>query len=222
MLIIVPDILDAERLAAAQSVLKQGNFIDGKLSAGSQASRAKHNEELSNDENVLEALNNVVMTGLVQHPVYLNAALPLKIAQPIYARYSQGMSYGYHVDDPLMGAIPRYRSDLSISVFLSDPEDYDGGELCIDTNFGHEQIKLPAGHAVIYPSSSRHSVNEVTSGERYVAITWLQSMIRNPEQRQLLFQMYQARELLKDSAEQDAYEKLNDSYANLVRMWAEL
>jgi PKHD-type hydroxylase len=222
MLVIVPDILDSERLAAVQSVLKQGNFVDGKLSAGSQASLVKKNEELSNDEDLLNSLNNVVMTQLVQHPVYLNATLPLKIAQPIYARYSQGMSYGYHVDDPLMGTMPRYRSDLSISVFLSNPEEYDGGELCIDTNFGQEQIKLPAGHAVIYPSSSRHSVKQVTSGERYVAITWLQSMIRNPEQRQILFQMYQAREQLKDSKNEDTYQKINDSYVNLIRMWAEL
>ncbi len=182
----------------------------------------KSNEEAAASNDQFEALNSVVMSRLVQHPVYLNAILPVKISMPIYARYTSGMSYGYHVDDPVMGATARYRSDVSITVFLSDPDDYDGGELSIETSYGHQQIKLPAGHAILYPSSSRHAVEPVTRGERLVAIAWVQSMVRSPEQRQILFQLYQARDQLSNASTGKAFQHLDDSYTNLVRMWAEI
>ena len=223
MLIKIPGILDSTQLSAVRSVLQQCNFTDGKFSAGSNAQKHKTNQELAASEDQLDALNSVVMTQLVRHPTYLNAALPAKISLPIYARYLTGMSYGYHIDDPIMGGpTARYRSDISISVFLNDPDDYEGGELCIETEFGTEQIKLPAGHAVLYPSSSRHAVNPVTAGERLVAIAWLQSMVRDPQQRQILFQLHQAREQLGSLSTDDARQNIEDSYTNLVRMWAEV
>ncbi len=223
MLIEIPGILDTSQLAAVQSVLDQCQFTDGKLSAGVNALKKKDNEEIDANEDRLDALNSVVMTQLVQHPVYLNSALPAKISLPIYARYTRGMSYGRHIDDPVMGgASSRYRSDISITIFLNNPGDYDGGELCIETPFGDNQIKLPAGHAVLYPSSSRHEIKPVTRGERLVAIAWVQSMVRSAEQRQILFQLSQAREQLKSQSESSAYLQIDDSYTNLVRMWAEV
>ena len=222
MLIKIPDILDSTQLAAVRSVLHQSKFIDGKLSAGDNARIQKTNEELAATEDQLDALNSVVMTRLVQQPIYLNSALPAKISLPIYARYTSGMSYGPHIDDPVMGGTSRYRSDISITIFLSNPEDYDGGELCIETDFGNSEIKLPAGHAVLYPSSSRHAVNPVTRGERLVAIAWVQSMVRNAEQRRILFQLSQAREQLKSQSQRAIYQQIDDSYVNLVRMWAEV
>ena len=222
MLIKIPDILDSTQIAAVQSVLHQCKFIDGKLSAGDNARIHKANEELAASEDQLDALNSVVMTQLVRQPIYLNSTLPAKISLPIYARYTSGMSYGRHIDDPVMGGTSRYRSDVSITIFLSNPDDYDGGELCIETTFGNTEIKLPAGHAVLYPSSSRHAVNPVTRGERLVAIAWVQSMVRSPEQRQILFQLSQARDQLKSQSESGAYQQIDDSYVNLVRMWAEV
>ena len=203
-------------------MLHQSNFIDGKLSAGDNARIEKNNEELAATTDQLDALNSVVMTQLVQQPIYLNSALPAKISLPIYARYTSGMSYGRHIDDPVMGGTSRYRSDISITIFLSNPEDYDGGELCIETDFGNSDIKLPAGHTVLYPSSSRHAVNPVTRGERLVAIAWVQSMVRNAEQRRILFQLSQAREQLKSQSQSGIYQQIDDSYVNLVRMWAEV
>jgi len=223
MLIKIPDILDSTQITAIQSVLHQCTYIDGKLSAGDNARIHKANEELTASEDQLDALNSVVMTRLVQHPVYLNAALPAKISLPIYARYTSGMSYGPHIDDPVMGSpSQRYRSDISITVFLSSPDEYDGGELCIETSFGNSEIKLPAGHAVLYPSSSRHAVKPVTRGERLVAIAWVQSMVRSAEQRQILFQLSQARDQLKSQSQSSIYQHIDDSYVNLVRMWAEV
>ena len=223
MLIEIPDILNTSQLAAVQSVLHQCKFTDGKLSAGDNARQHKDNEELVANEDQFNALNDVVMTQLVQHPTYLNSALPIKISLPIYARYTSGMSYGRHIDDPVMGGTTsRYRPDISITIFLNNPDDYEGGELCIDTAFGSSEIKLPAGHAVLYPSSSRHAIKPLTRGERLVAVAWVQSMVRNAEQRQILYQLSQARDQLKSQSDSSAYQQIDDSYTNLVRMWAEV
>ena len=222
MLIKLPAVLSQTPIAAVQYVLHQGKYVDGKLSAGANAQKNKANPELAASDDQFEALNNVVMSEFVKHPLYLNSTLPVKISLPIYARYTRGMSYGYHIDDPVMGGTARYRSDVSITIFLNDPDDYDGGELCIDSNYGSNEFKLPAGHALLYPSSSRHAVKTVTRGERLVAVAWVQSMIRNPDQRQILFQLYQAREALRSQSTGEAYRHIDDSYTNLVRLWAEV
>jgi PKHD-type hydroxylase len=224
MLTTIPAVLNAEELSVVSDLIAKARFVDGKLSAGQEATRVKHNEELSAQDSLITPLNNLVMGKLVQHPIYLAAALPQKIAAPYYARYTKGMQYGNHVDDPVMGPPGhRYRSDCSITVFLNQPEDYDGGELVIQTSFGEQKVKLNAGDAVLYPSSSTHRVAEVTKGERIVAVTWLQSMVRAPEQRELLYKLHQARELLLNNAKDtEEAELVSNAYVNLVRMWSDV
>jgi PKHD-type hydroxylase len=197
--------------------------VDGKLSAGMAAQRVKNNTEMAADESRLEGLNALVMGALVRHPLYQHAALPHRVATPFYARYAPGRSYGDHVDDPVMGSEHRYRSDVSITIFLSAPEDYAGGELIIETSFGNQKVKSPAGDAVLYPSSSRHRVAEVTGGERLVAVTWAQSLVRDAARRELLFELGQARDrLLARSPDAAETRQVDKSYVNLLRMWAEL
>jgi len=206
-----------------RDILINAPFVDGKLSAGQVAQQVKQNEEVSLQAKELQALNNIVMGKLVEHPVYKAAALPMKVAAPFYARYTKGMSYGDHVDDPIMQAERPYRSDISITVFLNDPADYEGGELAIRTSFGETKVKLAAGDAVMYPSSSVHHVNEVTDGIRVVAVTWLQSLVRDPAQREILYDLYQLREkMLSSDSESDDTKRLDRSYVNLVRMWGDV
>ena len=217
------NVLDPDRLGDARKLVTGGRFVNGALSAGMAAQRVKNNQELAVDERSMRQLNNLVMGSLVKHPVYRSAALPLKVATPYYARYSAGMSYGNHVDDPIMGQGDLYRSDISVTIFLSGPEDYDGGELVIQTPFGEQFVKLPAGDAVIYPSSSVHRVAEVTRGERLVAVSWIQSMVRDPDKRSLLHELNQAREkLLHDNPQAVETSRVNHTYINLVRMWSEI
>jgi len=223
MLLQIPKVLSKDKLTVIQAILAKSQFIDGKLSAGMAAERVKNNEEIAGDAREIQQLNNLVMGSLVQHPVYQSATLPIKIASPFYARYRPGMTYGDHVDDPVMGPPQgRYRSDVSTTVFLNEPDSYEGGELVIRTSFGDQQIKLPAGYAVVYPSSSLHHVAEVTQGERLVAVTWAQSMVRDAAKRELLYELNQAREnLLKQRPEEDATKRVDVAYVNLIRMWAE-
>lgn len=224
MLITIPKILDTQRLDFIRQVLDKATFIDGTLSAGMAAKRVKHNEELSADDAQMQQLNNLVMGSLIQHEEFKAAAIPFRVAVPYYARYSKGMTYGDHVDDPIMGSAgQQYRSDVSTTVFLNEPSEYEGGELVITTSFGEQKIKLAAGSAVVYPSSSLHHVAEVTKGTRLVAVTWSQSMIRDPAKRELLYQLNQAREsLLKQRPDDQETKQVDVSYVNLFRMWSEL
>lgn len=227
MLIHLKHVLGAKELAQIQTILANVKYIDGKSSAGSVAAKVKNNQEVSSDEAALNDLNNLVMGNLVRNKHYQRAALPVKIASPFYSRYQQGMKYGDHIDDPVMGnsfdSHQRYRSDLAITVFLNDPEQYEGGELCIQTGFGQQIIKYPAGDAVMYPATTRHCVNEVTSGERLVAVTWVQSMIKDNEKRALLYQLGTAREkLLRKQPTEDYSKQVDLVYVNLVRKWSEV
>lgn len=224
MLLEIPEVLDDGQLAEVQALLQRAAFVDGRLSAGKVAKAVKRNEEAQPDQRSLERLNAIVMGALVNHPEYQQGALPHRVAAPYYARYQGGMAYGEHVDDPIMGQPGAlYRSDVSITVFLNDPADYAGGELVIETSFGAQPVKLAAGAAILYPSSSLHQVNDVSDGERLVAVTWVQSMVRDAEQRRLLYELNQAREhLLATEPEAEHARQVNVSYANLFRMWAEV
>ncbi|MFV2061728.1 MAG: Fe2+-dependent dioxygenase [Gammaproteobacteria bacterium] len=224
MLIQIPKLLSQQQLTAIQNTLSNAEFIDGKLSAGKMAKTVKQNEEIASSNPLLTQLNNIVMNTLVKHTLYIAAALPKNIATPFYAKYTKGMAYGDHIDDPIMGSQPHaYRSDVSITIFLNSPDDYTGGELVINNEFGQQKVKLSAGDAVMYPSSSIHHVNEVTEGERLVAVTWVQSMVRSAEQRALLFELGQSRDqLLAENQKSDITTRINNSYANLLRMWADL
>lgn len=224
MLLTISGVIPPAQLERIRQLLERGEFRDGKLSAGREAQRVKSNQELIQEPDLFAALNNLLMGCLVQHPIYQQAVLPRRIAAPYYARYTTGMQYGDHIDDPIMGSgTDQYRSDVSISVFLNDPADYVGGELVIRGNQGEQGLKLKAGDAVLYPSSFLHHVNEVTDGERLVAVTWAQSLVRDAGQRELLYQLCQAREKLlqvRPEAEETAW--ISNCYANLVRMWSDL
>ena len=224
MLLMIKQVLDARQLAEVQQLLKNAEFVDGKLSAGLEASAVKHNQELSPHSPLHRRLNALVMGALVQHPQYQQAVLPLRVATAFYARYEVGMNYGFHVDDPVMGPMAgRYRSDVSTSVFLNDPDDYEGGELVIQTSFGEQRIKGYAGDAIVYPSSSWHKVDAIQAGTRLVAVTWAQSMVKDPNQRELLYQLAQARQGLLDKLPQsEETAKVSTVYANLVRLWSDV
>jgi PKHD-type hydroxylase len=224
MLLTIADLLNSAQLEKLHQILAGGDFVDGKLSAGFAAARVKHNQELAAEPKRAERLARILMSSLGHHPMFRFGALPHRVADFIIARYAPGMTYGAHIDDPIMGATgPRFRTDLSLTVFLNAPEAYEGGELRIRTSFGEQTVKLPAGHAVLYPSSSLHWVAPVTRGERLVALTWIQSYVRDPARRELLYELNMAREhLLKEAPEAEHTAYLDRSYNNLLRMWAEL
>ncbi len=224
MLIQIPKVLNSSQLSSIQQTLVQAKFVDGKLSAGKVAALVKNNQEVSMEPQLLQALNQLVMGALLKHPIYQQAVLPYRVAQPFYARYTAGMSYGWHVDDPVMGTEKsRYRSDVSTTIFLNSPEDYEGGELEIQTSFGHKLVKLQAGDAIAYPSSSLHRVKEVSNGMRLVAVTWVQSMVKAPAQREILYQLRSTYERLAEIIpEEDESKNLHIAYVNLVRMWTEI
>lgn len=224
MLLTIPGLLNEAQLAKIHETLEGVPYADGRLTAGFAAARVKSNMELQPGPERRERLNRILMASLGHHETFRFACLPHRVADPIFARYTPGMAYGEHVDDPIMGASgPRFRTDISMTLFLNPPEGYDGGELSIRTSFGEREVKLPAGDAVIYPSSSLHRVAEVTRGERLVALTWIQSYVRDPAQRELLYELSLARErLLRDAPGTETTGYVDRSYANLLRMWGDL
>ncbi|MEE9444939.1 MAG: Fe2+-dependent dioxygenase [Cocleimonas sp.] len=222
MLLAIKNVLNENQLKVIQTLLKNADFVEGKLSAGKEAKQVKNNQELSQQSPLHEQLNQMVMTSLLQNKEYQEFAFPLKVATPFYARYTQGMTYGLHVDDPIMGPMhARYRSDISTTVFLND--DYEGGKLVIKTAYGLQYIRLNAGDVIVYPSTSLHQVEEVISGERLVAVIWAQSMIKDPQKRELVYELGQARNILiSERAKSDETAHVSNVYANLVRRWSEL
>jgi len=224
MLLAIPAVLNAAQLDKIRESLAEARFVDGRLTAGRAAARVKSNEELQPEPQVHQRINRIVMSALGHNADFKSAALPHRMADFIVARYQPGMTYGDHVDDPIMGSAgPRFRSDVSMTLFLSPPESYDGGELVIRSAFGDRQVKLAAGDAVVYPSSSVHQVAPVTRGERLVILTWIQSYVRDAAQRELLFELNRAREhLLAQDPDADTTKHVDRSYANLLRMWAEV
>ena len=224
MLLLIPGVLKGDELALARAMLAAARFVDGRLSAGAAARGVKNNEELEAGAPDLERLNRVVMGSLARHPVYRGGALPLHVASPLYVRYRPGMAYGEHLDDPVMGADGvKFRSDVAVTVFLNEPAGYDGGELVILAPSGEREVKLAAGDGVLYPAGSIHRVNPVTRGERLVAVTWVQSLVRDAARRELLYGLNLAREKLLQSAPQAApTAQVNAAYLNLIRMWSDL
>jgi PKHD-type hydroxylase len=224
MLLTVPKLLNPAQLEKIHEVLAGAQFIDGRLTAGFAAARVKHNLEMQQDPERIKLIIRILMASLAHNERFRFGALPHRVADPIVARYEPGMTYGDHVDDPIMGTSgPRFRTDVSMTIFLNPPEAYEGGELTIRTPFGDRQVKLPAGDAVIYPSSSLHKVAEVSAGERLVALTWIQSYVRDAARRELLYELNLAREgLLKEAPGSETTGYVDRSYANLLRMWADL
>ncbi len=224
MLLRIADVLKPDELQLARAWLAEAPFVDGKLSAGAAARRVKQNEERDRGAGDVDRLDRLVMGALARHPDYRSGALPLHAASPLYARYRPGMTYGEHLDDPVMGTGGvLYRSDVAVTVFLSGSGDYEGGELVIRTAAGEHAVKDAAGSAVLYPASTLHRVNRVTRGERLVAVTWVQSLVRDPARRELLHGLNLAREkLLQQAPEAAETAQVNASYLNLIRMWSDL
>jgi PKHD-type hydroxylase len=224
MLIQIPDVINPQQLKPIQSVLRKANFVDGKISAGDVAQGVKNNEELIQDNSQqMQSLNNILMGSLVNNETYKAAIMMKKIGAPFIARYKKGMGYGGHIDNPIMGKMPNlYRTDVSTTIFLNDPEEYEGGDLVISSKYGEHRARLKAGSAIVYPSTSWHYVDQVTAGERLVCVTWAQSMIQDPNKRELLYDLWKAREkLLKESPLSEETQGVDLSYIKLVQMWAD-
>lgn len=229
MLLTIPDILSTDELAAARRLCDQADWSDGRESAGPQARGVKNNEQLPHDSEAALRIREMVLGGLNRSPLFLSAALPLRIFTPRVNRYGgTANAYGEHVDNSVRlmlgehGAMQPVRTDISCTVFLNDPGEYDGGELALRDTFGTHAVKLPAGQAVLYPGTSVHQVTPVTRGRRLACFFWVQSMVRDGERRRLLFDMDMALLALRarhgESAETTA---LTGTYHNLLRQWAE-
>lgn len=225
MLLTLPDILGAQDLQTARRLLAGAPWADGRDSAGTQAAQVKNNAQLPHDCEAAQAISAMVIRGLERSALFLTAALPKKIFTPRINRYSGAANaYGKHVDGAIR-TLPggqRVRTDVSCTVFLSEPGEYDGGELAIADTYGGQRIKLPAGHAVLYPGTSLHEVQPVTRGERLACFFWVESLVRSDEQRRLLFEMDMAlMELRQSHGEGSATTALTGTYHNLLRMWAD-
>ena len=224
MLLKIPGLLNQPQIDKIHEITGRSGFQDGSATAGVAARLVKHNAEMIPDEQVQQLLNRILMSSLGQQQFFHYAAMPAKLADFILARYDPGMEYGDHVDEPVMGGPgPKFRTDISMTVFLTPPESYEGGELVIKTAFGENRVKLGAGDAVIYPSSSLHHVAKVTSGQRIVALTWIQSQVRDPARREILFDLATTRDLLHEQESgSEMHQRVDRSYANLLRMWADV
>lgn len=223
MITCIPDVLTAEEIQKIRTEAAAMPFVPGTATAGSRAKRVKNNEQVSQEHEERKVLHEIVIGALLRNKMFNRAALPKRLRPPLISRYRQGMSYGLHVDNALMGhKMARERSDISMTVFISDIHEYDGGELVIHSPFGIQEVKLPAGSAVVYPSSTLHEVAEVTRGERLVAVTWGQSYVRDDRQREILAQLAQVKDLLSAKApDLKETDLAHQVHTNLLRMWAE-
>ena len=226
MLIAVPEILSKEEVARFRQALDNTEWVDGKVTAGYQSALVKNNMQLPENNPVAIELGGKILQALETSPLFVAAALPLKIFPPLFNRYAGGQSFGNHVDNSVR-RVPStgyyVRTDLSVTLFLSEPEEYEGGELVIEDNYGVQSVKLSAGHMVLYPSTSLHNVTPVTSGARVSSFFWLQSMIRSDSQRTILFDLDQSiQTLAMDDPKSSVVVSLTGVYHNLLRQWAEL
>jgi PKHD-type hydroxylase len=222
MLVTIEGLLNPAQVEKIRQVANKAGFVDGSATAGKAAKRVKQNDEMAPDPDSQQLVNRILMSALGHNDRFRRAALPNRLADFIVARYHPGMTYGDHVDDPIMGG-GQFRTDVSMTVFLNPPDGYDGGELVVRTSFGDQQTKLNAGDAVVYPSASLHHVAPVTRGERLVALTWIQSFVRDAARRELLFELDEAREhLMAGQPDAETTRLVDRSYANLLRMWSDL
>ena len=228
MLLHIPEILTQGELMKLRQSLDAADWADGRETVGVQGAQVKRNEQLADASPLRSELGQVVLSALERSPLYFAAALPLRTLPPRFNRYQGGGEYGFHIDGSVMlasqpGAPPSHvRSDISCTLFLCEPGEYDGGELVISDTYGEHEVKLPAGDMVIYPSSSLHKVQPVTRGARLASFFWVQSMIRDDAQRRLLFDMDTSIESLRrTNADAQAVLQLTGTYHNLLRRWAD-
>ena len=225
MMLSIPGVLNAEQLRQCRAALEGGNWQDGRLTAGHQAVSVKANQQLAQDDPLTRQLGDFILACLAQHPRFMAAALPLKVVPPRFNRYAEGGTYGDHIDNAVFsvpGTPHRIRADLSATLFFSEPDEYDGGELVVHDHFGSHRAKLPAGHLLLYPSGSLHRVEPVTRGARLAAFFWVQSLVREEHQRSVLLELDDSiqalREQVPDSPE---LVRLTGIYHNLVRQWTQ-
>lgn len=222
MIICIGNVLSGEELSALRGALEAARFVDGRATAGWHAALVKRNTQAGRSPQVAE-LQQKVLEALKRNLLFQMAARPLRIAPPLFSRYEVGMEYGSHVDDAVMGGERPTRTDVSFTLFLSDPAGYDGGELIVDTTGGEQVYKLDAGNMIVYPSSSLHRVAPVTRGERLACVSWVQSQVRDPARRELLFDLDTARRtLFEREGKSGEFDLISKSLANLLRMWAEV
>lgn len=225
MLIQIENVLTREQVAQFRQALAAGDWVDGKVTAGEQSAQAKHNLQIPQDAPLARELGEIILGALGRNQAFVAAALPLRVYPPLFNRYDAGMDFDFHVDNSIRFAGPvRYRTDVSATLFLSDPDEYDGGELIIEDTFGEHAVKLPAGDLVLYPASSLHRVAPVTRGSRWASFFWTQSMIRQDDRRALLYDMDGAIQTLSAQVGQSdpSVVTLTGTYHNLIRMWAEV
>jgi PKHD-type hydroxylase len=226
MLIAVPDVLTAEQVKQMRSKLDSADWIDGKVTAGYQAQRVKDNQQLPEGSPLAIELGEVVLGGLAWSSLFMSAALPLRVFPPMFNRYAGGGKFGTHVDTAirqLVTTAQRIRTDVSATLFLTPPEEYDGGELIVEDTYGAHSVKLAAGHMVLYPATSLHRVKPVTRGARVSSFFWIQSMIRSDADRSMLFDLDRSiQKLAVDLPGSQVGVQLNGVYHNLLRRWAEM
>lgn len=226
MMIEIPGVLDAAAVARMRAIIDAGEWVDGNATSGAQSALAKRNEQLAEDSAAAREGGALVLDALGRTPLFIAAALPARVFPPLFNRYAGGQGFGTHIDNAIRmkrGTDFRLRSDLSATLFLADPDSYDGGELVVEGAFGVQAVKLPAGHLILYPASSLHRVEPVTRGTRIASFFWIQSMVRDGEARRHLFELDRAiQSLAADRGQGDpAIIQLTGVYHNLLRRWAD-
>jgi PKHD-type hydroxylase len=226
MLLHIPSVLSPEQLARATAHLSNAQWVDGRITAGPQSALVKNNLQVPESDPVSEELGDAILTALQHHPLFVAAALPLRVFPPLLNRYEPGQSFGSHVDNAIRQRADtghRIRTDLSATLFLTSPSEYDGGELIVEDTYGVHSVKLPAGDMVLYPASSLHHVRPVTRGARIASFFWIQSMIRDDGERTLLFDLDRAIQRLgQDAPGHPSTVQLTAVYHNLLRRWADV
>jgi len=223
----IPNVLSKEQVLHFKNTMQSSEWINGQITTGSLSAKVKHNQQLPENHPLTQQLGHIILEALGQNALFLSAALPLKILPPYFNRYENNESFGFHVDNSIRnirGTQQQIRTDLSCTIFLSEPEEYEGGELVIEDTYGYHEIKLPAGDMVLYPATSLHEVTPVTQGCRTASFFWVQSMIRDDANRHILFNLDQTIQNLRTELSDSHVEvvKLTSLYHNLIRKWAEL
>lgn len=224
MMLKIPDVLTADQVRQCRQALEQADWVDGRTTAGHVAVKAKNNLQLPLDHPVAQQLGEFILGILSQNPSFISAALPLRILPPRFNRYEGGGDYGYHIDNSIFG-VPgtqqRIRTDISSTLFFSDPDEYDGGELVVQDTYGTHTVKLPAGHMVVYPGTSLHRVTPVTRGTRYASFFWTQSLVREDSRRSLLWELDTAiQNVAQTMPDHESMPQLTGVYHNLIREWS--
>lgn len=225
MLLRIPNVLNPEELAKLQDLMAKANWVDGKVTAGTQSAQVKRNMQLPEESEFAETSRKIVLHALSRNALFFSAALPKKIYPPLFNQYREGMDFGAHIDNAVRTHAltgNHVRTDISSTLFISPPESYEGGELVIEDTYGVQSVKLPAGDMVLYPGTSLHHVRPVSKGARIACFFWTQSMIRDDAQRTLLFDMDAAISTLRqEHGDSAAVIRLTGNYHNLIRMWAD-